>query len=168
MTASANVAEVAVVELRQYLLRPGRRDDLITLFEREFIESQEALGMKLFGLFCDAARPDYFIWLRGFRDMDSRRDALERFYGGPVWKAHGNAANETMVDSDNVLLLRPARAGERLRPRRHRGSPSALLLDFFVLHRCRMQRAGTALSNSISATIAGPGRGYPRGVCDRT
>ena len=116
MTASASGAEFAVVELRQYLLRPGRRDDLITLFEREFIESQEALGMKLFGLFCDAARADYFIWLRGFRDMDSRRGALERFYGGPVWKAHGNAANDTMVDSDNVLLLRPAQLGSGFDP----------------------------------------------------
>ena len=27
------------------------------------------------------------------------------FYGGPVWQAHRNEANATMVDSDNVLLL---------------------------------------------------------------
>jgi hypothetical protein len=30
-----------VVELRQYRMKPGRRDDLIDLFEREFVESQE-------------------------------------------------------------------------------------------------------------------------------
>jgi hypothetical protein len=101
-------SEFPLVELRQYLLRPGRRDELINLFEREFVESQEALGMKLFGLFCDARRPDYFIWLRGFRDMPSRREALEQFYGGPVWNVHGGSANSTMIDSDNVLLLRAA------------------------------------------------------------
>jgi hypothetical protein len=28
----------AVVELRQYITYPGKRDDLIALFEREFIE----------------------------------------------------------------------------------------------------------------------------------
>jgi hypothetical protein len=64
--------------------------------------------MKLFGLFCDRERPDYFVWTRGFRDMQSRREALEHFYSGPVWKTHGGAANATMIDSDNVLLLREA------------------------------------------------------------
>ena len=107
-------SEFPIVELRQYLLRPGRRDELIQLFEREFVESQEALGMRLFGLFCDRERPDYFIWMRGFRDMESRREALEQFYNGQVWKAHGAAANATMIDSDNVLLLRDAQPGRGL------------------------------------------------------
>ena len=40
--------------------------------------------------------------------MASRAKALNDFYGGPVWKAHRDAANATMIDSDNVLLLRPA------------------------------------------------------------
>lgn len=97
-----------VVELRQYTLHPGRRDDLIDLFEREFIEPQEAAGITLIGLFRDLDKPDRFVWLRGFPDMDSRAESLRAFYGGPVWKAHRNAANETMIDSDNVLLLRPA------------------------------------------------------------
>jgi hypothetical protein len=35
-----------LVELRQYTLHPGKRDVLIDLFDREFVESQEALGMK--------------------------------------------------------------------------------------------------------------------------
>ncbi|MGE5207798.1 MAG: NIPSNAP family containing protein, partial [Alphaproteobacteria bacterium] len=49
-----------------------------------------------------------FVWLRGFPDMASRAEALQDFYGGPVWKAHRETANATMIDSDNVLLLRPA------------------------------------------------------------
>ena len=40
--------------------------------------------------------------------MPSRAKALTDFYSGPVWKAHREAANATMIDSDNVLLLRPA------------------------------------------------------------
>ena len=38
-----------VVELRQYTLHPGKRDVLIDLFDREFVESQEALGIKIIG-----------------------------------------------------------------------------------------------------------------------
>ena len=85
------------------------RDMLIELFEREFVESQEALGMTLVGQFRDLDDPNRFVWLRGFADMTTRAQALHHFYGGPIWKAHREAANETMIDSDNVLLLRPAR-----------------------------------------------------------
>jgi quinol monooxygenase YgiN len=96
-----------VVELRQYTLHPGRRDTLVDLFEREFLETQEAAGMRVLGQFRDLDGPDRFVWLREFADMDRRRDALERFYTGPAWRAHRDAANATMIDSDDVLLLRP-------------------------------------------------------------
>ena len=97
-----------IAELRQYTLHPGKRDILIDLFDREFVETQEAVGIKVIGQFRDLDRPDRFVWLRGFRDMTSRAKALTDFYSGPVWKAHREAANATMIDSDNVLLLRPA------------------------------------------------------------
>jgi hypothetical protein len=97
-----------VIELRRYRLHPGRRDELIALFEREFIESQEAVGMRLLGLFREPAEPDRFTWLRGFADMPSRAAALGDFYFGPVWQEFRNAANATMADSDDVLLLRPS------------------------------------------------------------
>jgi hypothetical protein len=100
-----------IVELRQYTLHPGERDVLINLFDREFVEPQEAAGMKIIGQFRDLDNPDRFVWLRGFSDMFLRARALSDFYGGPVWKAHRDAANATMIDSDNVLLLRPARPG---------------------------------------------------------
>jgi hypothetical protein len=100
-----------VLELRQYTLKPGGRDVLIALFEDRFVEPQEELGMRIVGTFRDASRPERFVWLRGFTDMESRRAALETFYTGPVWKEHRTAANATMIDSDDVLLLRPAGEG---------------------------------------------------------
>jgi hypothetical protein len=54
-----------VIELRQYRLRGGQRDLLIELFDREFVESQEAVGMKVIGQFRVIDDPDRFIWLRG-------------------------------------------------------------------------------------------------------
>ena len=97
----------AVIELRQYTLKPGRRDDLIDLFEREFVETQEACGMTVIGQFSDLDDPDRFVWLRGFPDMAARLGALKAFYTGPAWRAHRNDANATMIHSDDVLLLRP-------------------------------------------------------------
>ena len=96
-----------VVELRQYTLHPRRRDTLMSLFEEKFVAPQQALGIHLHGEFRDARDPDRFVWLRGYRDMAQRPAALESFYGGPAWKENRDVANATMVDSDNVLLLRP-------------------------------------------------------------
>ncbi|MGA8098285.1 MAG: NIPSNAP family protein [Candidatus Cybelea sp.] len=105
------MAECSIVELRQYTLRPGQRDVLIELFEREFLEPQELAGMTLIGQFRVLGDADRFVWLRGFADMETRAAALGSFYGGPVWAAHRAAANATMIDSDNVLLLRPEHPG---------------------------------------------------------
>ena len=99
-----------IVELRQYTLYPDRRDELIALFDREFIETQESAGMKVLGQFRDLADADRFVWLRGFASMAARARALESFYDGAAWKAHRSAANATMIDSDDVLLLRPVNA----------------------------------------------------------
>jgi hypothetical protein len=96
-----------VFELRNYLLHPGRRDDLIDLFEREFVESQEALGACIVGTFRNLDDPDRFVWIRSFADFPSRYAALDGFYSGPVWQTHRAAANATMIDAHNVLLLRP-------------------------------------------------------------
>lgn len=100
----------SIIELRQYTLHQGMRDTLIELFDREFVESQESLGMRIIGQFRDLDDPDRFVWLRGFDSMATRGKALAAFYGGPVWQTHRDAANATMIDSDNVLLLRPAGA----------------------------------------------------------
>ncbi|NYI06786.1 NIPSNAP family protein [Allostreptomyces psammosilenae] len=102
-------ASCGVVELRQYTLLPGRRAELVDLFDRHFVESQEEVGMRVVGQFLDLGSPDRFVWLRAFPDMAARAESLAAFYlRHPAWREHGAAANATMVDSDDVLLLRPA------------------------------------------------------------
>lgn len=105
-----------VLELRQYTLHPFKRDVLIDTFEHDFVESQEALGIRIVGTFRDLGNPDRFVWLRGFADMPARAKALEAFYTGPAWRAQRERANGTMVDSDNVMLLRPAYDGAGFAP----------------------------------------------------
>jgi hypothetical protein len=110
-TGVSTVSEENVLELRQYTLRGGKRDVLISLFERNFIDPQNALGAHVLGIFRDLDDLDRFVWVRGFRDMTVRQSSLSAFYGGPEWLANKAAANATMIDSDNVLLLRPAAPG---------------------------------------------------------
>jgi hypothetical protein len=81
---------------------------LVDIFERHFIESQQAVGIDVLGQFYDLDDPDRFVWLRSFPDMLARKAALTAFYfHSEAWRTHGPAANATMVDSSDVLLLRP-------------------------------------------------------------
>jgi hypothetical protein len=104
-----------VVELRRYTLHPGMREALIDLFDSRLVEPQELVGMKVIGQFRDLDHPDTFTWLRGFSSMPARALGLASFYDGPVWQSYKATANATMIDSDDVLLLRPAREGSGFR-----------------------------------------------------
>jgi len=106
MTTAEHTTTTNLIELRQYLLHPGQRDTLIDVFDRELVEAQEAVGMDVLGQFRDPNRPDYFVWFRGFPDMTARHESLTAFYDGPVWAEHQAVATATMIDSDNVMLLR--------------------------------------------------------------
>ena len=107
MTITLRFEDCPLVELRRYTLHPGRLPDLLAIFERHLIEPQEDSGMTVGGTFADEDAPDCFTWLRGFADHGARVRALETFYRGPVWARCCDAANATMVDSDDVLVLRP-------------------------------------------------------------
>lgn len=95
-----------IVDLRMYTHQPNRRDDFIKLFEDQFIETQEAVGIQVIGHFFDLDDPNRCVWLRGFNDMSVRKESLTAFYTGPIWKALRDKTNATLIDSDNVLLLR--------------------------------------------------------------
>ena len=117
-----------VLEFRQYKIARGKRDAFVDLFEREFVESQEALGMRLVGLFRDLDDPDRFTWLREFPNMEARVQALDAFYFGPVWTANRSAANALLEDNDDVLLLRAAMAGADFGPSLREQKASGLVV----------------------------------------
>ena len=97
----------SLVELRQYTLRPGRRDQLVELFAREFIAEHQRAGALVLACFRDLDNPDRFVWLRGFSDNSARPAALGQFYGGELWRRRRNMVNSWLLDSDDVLQLRP-------------------------------------------------------------
>ena len=140
----------AVLELRQYTMKPGQRDVLVALFDRHFVEPQEADGMTIVGQFRDRQRPDRFVWIRGFSDMTSRLAGLERFYGGPIWAEHKATANSTMVDVSDVLLLKPAGPQSSLRfdssQRPAVGEERAATMVIVGMHRLREPATETMTS----------------------
>ncbi|MEV7397935.1 NIPSNAP family protein [Aeromicrobium sp. NPDC092404] len=96
-----------IIELRQYTLKPGRRDAFVERFEREFVDTQQAVGIDVLGMFADLDDADRFVWFRGFSSLQQRDASLAAFYDGPVWAALRDETNADLIDSDDVLMLRP-------------------------------------------------------------
>ena len=105
-TGNAN-PDINVVELRNYVLKPGRRERFTKYFEQHFTQSQVDLGGHPLNWFKVDGAPDNFLWVRGFTDMASRSRFLPAFYYGPVWKQYGAEANSMLANNDNVYLLTP-------------------------------------------------------------
>ncbi|WP_245614489.1 NIPSNAP family protein [Actinokineospora inagensis] len=146
-----------IVELRQYTLHLGRRDELVELFEREFVAPQREVGMPVLGTFRQPSAPDRFVWLRAFPDLASRTGSLAAFYEGPVWTAHRDAANVTMVDSDDVLLLRSVHGGVPAR----RSTPGPVRVSVHYFDGPADELAPLSWDPWVLATHPGP-NGYPR------
>ena len=98
---------IKVIELRNYMIKAGQRDQFIDYFEDNFIHAQNELGGYTLGQYRIKHAHDNFFWIRGFDDMDSRKKFLEDFYYGSFWKAHKTIPNSLLVNNDNVHLLKP-------------------------------------------------------------
>ena len=103
---------IRVLELRNYVTRPGQRDKFISYFETNFIDSQNAIGGYVLGQFRVKDADDNFFWIRGFNDMASRSRYLPEFYRGEFWKQRRNHANDMLLNNDNVYLLKPLTLSE--------------------------------------------------------
>src|SRR5712692_9399548 len=88
-----------VLELRQYILHPGRQELFADLFDRVFADPRDANGMTVVGQFRDLDRPDRFVWMRGFQTMAARAQELAAFYDSDLWHAHRSDANASIADS---------------------------------------------------------------------
>ena len=99
---------IKVLELRNYILKPGKRDDFINYFEKHFITSQNILGGYVLGQFRTKNADNRFLWFRGFNDMSSRSTYLPEFYRKSlVWQKFKAGANALIDDNDDVHLLKP-------------------------------------------------------------
>jgi quinol monooxygenase YgiN len=135
------MADHTIFELRRYRLRPNTRDALIAIFDHALVETQESTGICVTGQFRDLDDPDAFVWVRSFADMDARAVALQAFYTSPSWAENRSVANATMVNSDNVLLLRPTGSNapfEKIRTTRPPRDATVILPGLTVVTTCSL------------------------------
>ena len=134
---------IKVIELRNYLLKSDVRDRFIDYFEKHFVESQNVLGGFVLGAFKIKDESDRFFWIRGFSEMTSRSRFLPEFYYGEVWKKHGGEANEMMIDSDNVYLLKPVNREQIFRKK------NVMKIDFYFAADGKLDELITAFQTNF-------------------
>lgn len=103
-----NNQSIKVLELRNYLLKPNMANTFSNYFNHHFVKPMTELGGYTLGQFKINGVNDRFVWMRGFTNMGTRVKFLNDFYvDSPEWKEFGPGANDMMINSDNVYLLRP-------------------------------------------------------------
>lgn len=111
-----NLDNIKVLELRNYLLQPNVFDKFSNYFHSKFFEPMNKLGGYTLGEFKINEVNDRFVWFRGFENMKTRVKFLNDFYiNSPTWKEYGKGANEMMLNSDNVYLLKPLHKNSKLK-----------------------------------------------------
>lgn len=98
---------IGVIELRNYLLKPGAREHFIDYYEAVLVDLQEAFNMTILAQFRLIGEPDRFVFMRGFENMQARLQSESYFYEGPVWAKFGPVPNDMILEYHNVHLLRP-------------------------------------------------------------
>lgn len=107
-TQNADAAlNISVIELRNYLLKAGKREAFIQYFESNLINPQKELKGYPFGQYRVKGNDDNFFWIRCYENMKARSTFLPTFYSGPRWRQHAKTANSMMVNTDNTYLLQP-------------------------------------------------------------
>ena len=107
MDRTKHLTDFQVIEFRRYTIKDGEREHFAEYFESYFPEAFQQMGAIAFGQFFERKNPVGFTWMRGFKNTDARAVINAGFYYGPLWREHALTMNSLMVDSNNVLLLRP-------------------------------------------------------------
>jgi len=95
----------AVIEMRTYRLKPGKRSEFLQIFTTRSVPEHQRLGMRIIGPFPSIEDPDVFFFMRAFPEL-AQRDALkQQFYEGQLWKRELEAQLMPLIEKYEVVLV---------------------------------------------------------------
>jgi hypothetical protein len=103
----AQSKQTKVIELRNYLMKPGQRQHFIDTFETRLIDTLNAKKNYILGQYRVKNAPDNFLWIRGFEDMRARAEGYKLFYESKFWQEYRSIPLAYVLNYDNVYLLQP-------------------------------------------------------------
>jgi NIPSNAP len=83
----ADVAECDMLfEYREYVARPGKRDQWVEFMHSRIIPFQIEKGVVVVGTFVSESDPNTFVWIRRFDSEEARAALYEAIYENDEWK----------------------------------------------------------------------------------
>lgn len=99
--------QIKLLEVRNYVTREGHRNDFINAFETKLIDTLNEFKNYVLGQFYVQGADDNFVWLRGFSNLESRKDALAKFYKSEFWSRHSYIPEKHLLNYTNSYLIKP-------------------------------------------------------------
>ena len=93
-------------ELRQYRVKPGKREEWVRLMEEEIIPFQIAQGMVVVGSFVGEQEEDLYVWIRRFENEAEREALYERVYQSDHWQNEITPRVGDMLDREKIVVTR--------------------------------------------------------------
>ena len=91
-------------ELRQYRVKPGKRDEWVKWAEETVIPFQIAKGVVVVGSFVSPDEDDLYIWIRRFNDQADKDRLYKTVYEDPVWKNEIAPRNAELLFREKIVV----------------------------------------------------------------
>jgi hypothetical protein len=93
-------------ELRQYRMRPGKKDEWVRLMDDEIIPFQTEKGMVIIGSWVGEKEEDLYVWLRRFDSEEERVRLYEAVYQSDRWKNDIGPRVGALIDREQIVVTR--------------------------------------------------------------
>jgi len=93
-------------ELRQYRMRPDKKDAWVKLMEEEVIPFQTQHGMVIIGSWVGEKEDDLYVWLRRFDSEEERVRLYEAVYQSDHWKNEIDPRVRELIDREKIVVTR--------------------------------------------------------------
>jgi hypothetical protein len=104
--ACGSLGRMPLVELRQYRMHPGQRDNWVRFMNEVIVPFQKSKGMKVLGMWVAEEDPDLFVWMREFESEEERVRQYEEVYQSDYWKTEVGPKAVTMNDREKMVITR--------------------------------------------------------------
>lgn len=94
------------LELRQYVIRPGKMDEWAKFFDEVILPFQIARGMSVAGSFRGETDDSVFIWIRRFDSEAERERLYAAVYEDPEWKSDLGPRVGELMDRAQIKVQR--------------------------------------------------------------
>jgi quinol monooxygenase YgiN len=97
---------MSIVELRQYRMHPGQRDNWVRFMNEVIVPFQKSKGMQVLGMWVAEEDPDLFVWMREFESEAERERLYEEVYQSDFWKTEVAPNAVTMNNREKMVITR--------------------------------------------------------------